>query len=113
MTPGTYNIPDQYAGDTCSGYQVEIDRDGVPVDLTGCAIKVQMKLRPSEELSLTLTNGTGISILNEEGGVFRLGPFSVPIKAGISVYDLQIKDTSDQITTYLRGSMKVLTQVTM
>lgn len=114
MTPATYNIPNQYAGDTFDGFQVTVTQTSndvtTPINLTN--ITIACKFKKDSSTVLDLTEGSGITIVDAEDGIFKIDAFSVPTDAGTYNYDIQFTYSSGSVKTYMRGTMKVIQQIT-
>lgn len=113
MTPGKYNWPAQYAGDTARPWEIQILEDGNPVDLTGATVKLQARRDPQQVVLVDLSSdGTGITITDAATGTFSVGGYALPDVQAMLTYDLQVLFPSGSITTYLTGAFPVYGQVT-
>jgi len=112
MTPSIYNFPDVVREDTISSRQFTITRtvSGVtnPEDLTGAIIKCTFK---HEEETVLKEIGSGITVTNPSGGVFVIDAFTLS-KAGNYAFDIEITFSNDTKKTYIKGSIKILSDVT-
>lgn len=113
MTPGIYNIPTQYEGDTFDGFQITITQTSegttTPINLLGTTIT--SKFKQDGTVVLDLSEGSGITIVDDEAGIFKIDSFTVP-STGMYEYDIQFVYADGSVKTYLRGSMKVVDQIT-
>jgi hypothetical protein len=98
----TYNI-NCVRGDTYNGVQFTIVKNAAPLDLTGAAIRAQIKKDSKSIPVKTLSLGAGISIINAAQGIFQIGPFLADIPAGTYRYDVQITIGS-VVKTYISGT---------
>ena len=116
MTPAVNDLPDQYAGDTFAARTYTVTRTvaGVttPENLTGVAIRLDIASGAQQGPTvIELAVGSGITVVNAAGGVFRVEPFAIPA-AGAYRYDIQFAYPDGRVRTYLRGRMTVLADVT-
>lgn len=114
MTPASYDLPNQYAGDTFDGFQLTITEtlSGIttPIDLGN--VTITSKFKQNGAIVLDLSEGSGITIVDAESGIFKLDKFTVP-SAGTYQYDIQfVYDSDGSVKTYLRGRMTVIDQIT-
>ena len=89
------------------------DVNGVPYDLAGFAAKSQIK---KSYYSTTPTANFVVTITDPTTGVINLtldSPTTANIAAGRYVYDVLIKNSSNNITRVLEGIVNVLPQVTV
>jgi len=113
MTPGKYNWPAQYAGDTARPWEIQILEDGNIVKLTGVTVKLQARRDPQGVVLLDLSSdGTGITITDEEEGKVRFGGYTNPDVQAMLTYDIQYHFPDGSLTTYLTGVYPVYGQVT-
>lgn len=113
MTPGKYNWPAQYAGDTARPWEIQILEDGNPVNLTGATVKLQARRDPQRVTLVDLSSdGTGITITDATAGTFSVGGYTLPDVDAMLIYDLQVLTASGSLTTYLTGTFPVFAQVT-
>jgi hypothetical protein len=114
MIPAVYNIPNQYAGDTFDGFQVTVTQTSndvtTPINLDG--ITLACKFKKDGATVLDLTEGSGITIVDAADGIFKLDAFSVPTETGNYNYDIQFTYSGGSVKTYMRGTMRVIQQVT-
>ena len=105
-TPGIYNPPPAYEGNTSDPLIFNFE-----FDLTDYAVAFTLALNGNDVLSLSV--GDGVTI---DATQVAIGPFTVPEGdgKGATTYDYQLTLTSDAgvVTTYVRGRYKVLGDVT-
>lgn len=106
-------------GDTYMG-RLAIFRDGEPADLTGCTLKVMLKLdnmTPDDSASLTLTIGSGLTILDTLTGSVDMeitAAQSAALNAARSyVWDLQVKEQGGRIFTACGGTVMLTHDVVL
>lgn len=85
----TYNFS-ALKGDTYDGATFTLVVNGSAVNLTGAVIKAQFK-KDKVGLSVkTISDGSGITIVDAQNGVFKIDPFIPNMPAGNYYYDIQI-----------------------
>lgn len=112
MLPGSYDISRQYAGDTFDGLRLTLTRteDEVttPIDLTGATVTFHLNaLSKNGTEVLNLSSGSGITVEDAEGGVFRIDPFRVPASPGNYFYAVRVLFPADVVKTYVEGKFPV------
>lgn len=114
MTPGCFDWPMQYAGDTAEWRELRISEAGAPISLTGATIKMQVMRRRGQTplIDLTSVANDGIEITDAENGVFRVGGFANPDIEAMCVYDLEITFADGFKRTFLAGVYPIQGQVT-
>ena len=91
MTPDFYEIPDHYKGDTFESITFTIKEDGVVVDLTSVSIKMDFRRdSPNGNIQQSMTIGSGLTVANAVGGVFRLDSFINDWDVGRYFYDTEL-----------------------
>ncbi len=111
MIQGVYDFPDVVKGDTFNAVTFTIAIDAIAVNLTGAAISVKFRSSFNSPPSLSLSVGSGVTVTNAAGGVFRINAFACNFPVGTYVYDIQIS-VGGTIKTYIKGSLNVLNEVT-
>lgn len=111
-----FNIPDQYNGDSFEEvtFNFYVNDTDSPTNLSNATPKIQ--IRNKKDLNTvveTLTINNGLVWVNQSQGKFKILK-STPIDwgAGIYLYDLQVTD-SGKVKTYLKGYIKVLSEITV
>ena len=110
MIPATYNFTDAYKGDTYDSIDFHLTQNGEDIDLTGAAILIQFKTSAEASPSLTLTVGSGITITDATGGVFRIDDQIIDINPNTYFYDIQVTN-GGRVDTYLSGRLQVKTDI--
>lgn len=116
MKPAYYRMQDTVTGDTFDGAAFTItstfEAVTTPVNLTGCAIKIQYRKSHSSEALVTLVQGQGITITNAALGQFKIDPVLLNLIPDEYFYDIQITFTSGAIKTFVTGNHKILSDYT-
>lgn len=111
MVPATYNFSDIYKGDTMEDVTFQITEDGSAVDLTGSAIKMQLRHAGKLYADFSLASSS-IVVLNSTGGQFKVCPGIVDIPARVYNYDIEVTLASGDRKTYIAGTINVLPEIT-
>lgn len=107
-----FDFPRQTAGDTFLQQQFTLLINGVAVDLTSAAIKLEFRKQNSNgEVVQTLTIGNGITIVSAIGGIFTVDEFQLPEEPAIYIYDIQFT-IGTTVRTYIFGQLNLEDQVT-
>lgn len=103
-------------GSTFSFVATWEDPDGDPIDVTGCAARMQV--RPWQEsetvlLSLTTANG-GITLGGAAGTVtvYASDEATAALPPGYAVYDIEIETAAGAVTRLLQGAVDISPEVT-
>lgn len=113
MVPGTYNIPDHYRNDTWQGLVFNIVANGVPVDLTGAAVKISFR-RHSKDNSVedTRTGAGQAAVTDGPNGEITFYGYVVTYVAATYYYDLQVTTSGGDVITYVAGTWTIIEDVT-
>lgn len=90
------------------------DADGVANDLTGCALKMQIK-NATGAVILELSTDNGGIVLTPASGLFSLvftHAQTAAIAVDSGVYDVQLTDSAGEITTLFGGDVMFMGEVT-
>ena len=116
MSVASYNIDDQYKGDTFNGVQFQLKNksDNTPIDLTDASLKTQFrKDTATGDVQLEITDGNGITVVDAVNGIFKFDAIEdLDWSVRTYVYDVEITFLSGFIRTYVKGGMKVKQDVT-
>lgn len=115
MTPGCFDWPTQYAGDTARYHEFVVKEGGEAVDLTGATITMQARRGRGQAALVDLTSvaSAGIEITDATAGTFTIGGYSIPdIASAVLTYDVQVTFADGSKRTYIAGSYPVQGQVT-
>lgn len=114
MKPKYYRIADHLKGDYWDGLKFTIKDtvSNVPLDLTGCTVKIQFK-KSAKTGSLVeeLTDTSGITV-TALTGVIQMNGFKVDWDADIYYWDLQIVFPDDRPITYIEGTITITQDTT-
>jgi hypothetical protein len=110
----TYNFPDHYKGDTFEGKVFTLQVNDEPAPLEGASIKMDLRKNNKETtpLTLRLSTGNGITILNPASGIFSIDNQMIDIPAETYVFDIQITFSNQEVKTYVGGTWTILQDVT-
>ena len=113
MTPSTADYKDHTRGDTIGARVFTITKtvDGVTsaVDLTGAEIRVDFVL---SEYKVSKRAENGITVNDAVNGEFQIDSFTLD-HVGIWKYDIEIKFPDETVKTWIKGSIKILSDVTV
>jgi len=113
-TQGIYSIKEAVRGDTARSFMLKFTDSGAPMDLTGTSICMQV--RPTEEGKLMLelrSPANGITFIDAAAGEIRIDEIErVTLPAGVYYWDLQITFASGVRATYIKGTWKILNDIT-
>ncbi|NRA92043.1 MAG: hypothetical protein HRU26_05055 [Psychroserpens sp.] len=115
MISGIFNYPDSIKGDTIASQSIRFSTkdsngDKTPIDLTNKTIRCHFTYQNKK---VKLEEGSGITIIDAADGRFRIDSFTLPC-AGVWVYDVEMSDdNTNEVYTYLRGSIKIINDVTL
>ena len=113
MAQETYKIPDAVKGDTFIGVTFNLVVNAAPVDLTGAAIKMQLKgSTNSATVALTLEIGSGITVVDAVNGIFEIDAQIIDITPLCYFYDIQITFPDATVKTYIKGRWEITPEVT-
>ena len=117
MSPGKWNIPNQYKGDSFDRINFAVfttnSDSGSETDLTGVVPKMQIrKDSAAGRLVKTLTITDGLEWTAQASGTFYLDPFLITFDSGDYVYDLQFTYADTSVVTYLKGGFELIDDVT-
>ena len=115
MVPAVYNYGNQYRGDTLDSVQFTlIDKDtSLPIDLTGASLKIQFRKPFKGATQLTITDGSGITIVSPTTGRLIIDSFILDWDPGVYLYDIEITFANSTVKTYVRGSINVISDATI
>tara|TARA_R110000851_G_scaffold332337_1_gene508153 strand:- start:975 stop:1322 length:348 start_codon:yes stop_codon:yes gene_type:complete len=103
-----FNFPDHYKGDTFDSITFTVKEDGVPVDLTGVAIKMDFRKNSyTGNLKESKTLGSGLTLVDAINGKFQLDKYINDWDSANYYYDAQITFSVLDIRTYFKGRSTV------
>ena len=112
MTPQIVDYKNYVRGDTINArlFTLSQTAGGVtsPIDLTGASIRATFVC---PQTCVKKTVGEGISIVDATNGQFQINTFSLPIE-GKWCYDIEIEFPDGTVKTWIKGTIKILNDVT-
>ena len=113
--PAMYNFPNSYKNDGLSAFNLKLKyASGALIDLTGSSVSMQLKNGVGVamwEFSTTPGANTLLSILPD--GIIQFPAInSWDIPASEYNYDLQVTDNTGFVRTYIKGTWKVVQDIT-
>lgn len=113
MTPSTANYKDYTRGDTIGARAFTITKtvDDVtsPLNLTNAEIRVDFVFK---EYRVSKTIDNGITVNDAANGQFQIDSFTLT-HVGIWDFDVEIKFPDETVKTWVKGSIKILSDVTV
>lgn len=114
-----YKIPDHLKGDTFDGVIFTVSVNSVPLNLTDASFKMTLvKQAPQKDIKvktpvLTLTSPSGgLSLVNGPLGKFQINKQIINIPPDVYAYDIQITLADGTVKTYVKGTWKILQDIT-
>lgn len=108
--PAIFNI-EVYRGDTWDGQVFTVSLNGAPIDLTGCTIRMQVRLNRAATPILDISTTSGITIVDAAAGKFQINPVLINQPGGRYIYDIQFT-TSSIVRTFIAGAFTIMDDVT-
>ncbi len=110
----TANFPDRVFGTTFKVVTYTMtDENGNPIDLTGYLIEIAFKKQANADAAKFLSSNTGgITITDAANGVWQIDSFVINMPPALYLYDIKTTDSFGVIEDYVRGSFKVLQNIT-
>lgn len=110
MTPALYTMPSHRRGDTTASLTFTFER-GDPaeaIDLTGAAVNIKFRDRQTKRVALTLSVGSGITIVSAVNGQARINKGAMsPLDCGVYDYDVELIEGNGDKSTYVYGTKTV------
>lgn len=116
MTPQVYNITDQYKGDSFGGvdFQVLDAITKVPIDFTNATMRCQFRKGSEKGIIVRdITIGSGITVTDAVNGEFSIDGFDITFSAGVYFYDIPTVFSGVVATTYIKGTLTVIQDITV
>jgi len=113
--PANFDFPAHYQSDGLGSFTITLRyRSGLPVDLTGATVRMQLRNQLTNAVEYTFgTMRSNATLVIEPEGVIRFPNIkSWGIKAGKYRYDLEVTDSRGFVRTYLMGVWNVNNDVT-
>ena len=102
-------------GDTFNAVQFTLLSDAVPIDLTGCVIRMFLrKNAKTGQIYRTFSNNVGgITVITPTSGIFQIDQFLADMPAAVYYYDIEIRFPGGVVKTYLSGILDIQQDVTV
>jgi hypothetical protein len=108
----TFIIPKHKRGDDWDGLQFLIKVNGTALNLTGATIAADFKLKSKTgQLKKQMTVGSGVTITDAAGGIFKMDGFKVDMPVGIYYFDVEIT-VAGNTKTRIEGTWEITQDVT-
>jgi len=99
----TYNFPNHRKGDTFRARQIDF-----AFDITDAIIKMQFRLPGASSLAFEWsTVDDSFLVTDATAGLVIMSKKILDFKPAVYVYDLQITDSTGDVTTYFEGSILI------
>ena len=101
-------------GDTFAEVPFQINKDGIPLDLTGAIIHMQLRKSPGGTVYLNLTSvsNLGITMTSALDGAFKINEMILNLEANVYLYDIEITFPSGEVKTWISGQFTVTNDIT-
>jgi hypothetical protein len=101
-------------GDTFAVVPFQINKDGLPLNLTGAIIRMQLRKSPGGTIYLNLTSvsNLGITITNGLNGAFKINEMILNLEPNVYLYDIEIIFPSGEVKTWISGQVTVINDIT-
>ena len=101
-------------GDTFAEVPFQINKDGIPLNLTGAIIHMQLRKSPGSTVYLNLTSvaNAGITMTSELDGAFKINEMILNLEANVYLYDIEITFPSGEVKTWISGQFTVTNDIT-
>lgn len=109
-----YNFPTHIKGDTMESVSFTFNVNGLPLDLTGASIRMDVRTKIDSVQLVRWDTGSlgGLTISDPSNGVLIFDTKVVDIEAGRHKYDIEITLASGEIKSYVSGIFNVVQDVT-
>lgn len=110
----TFNIPRHRRGDTWMGFnKIAITVDSIPINLSGCDIKIEFREDYDAPVALSLSTTTSTILIQPGLSSITVPPLIVDIPPGTYKYDLQVTNNLlNTINTYMEGYWEIHFDIT-
>jgi len=104
---------EHYKGDTFKQIPMVYKTNGVPQDLTGAIIRMQLRKEKDgvSYLELTSVDDSGITITDAVNGAFKINEQIIDIQSGNYIYDIEF-NINGVIETLIKGDFIITNDVT-
>ena len=103
-----------WQGDTWSPGTITATVSGTPINFTGWSATMEIRNAISNDVAVTLTSTPAAGITLSTAGVitFSMTAAQTDLLLGEYRYDLEMQNTTNEITTYIYGKITVVTDTT-
>jgi hypothetical protein len=110
----TANFPDRVFGTTFKTVTYTMtDENGDPINLSGWLIEIAFKKQANADAAKFLSSATGgITITDAANGIWQINAFTIDMSPALYLYDIKTTDSFNVVEDYVRGSFKVLQNIT-
>ena len=103
---------EHYRGDTFDAVEFEVKIDGIAVDLTDYAIKMQLRENYNKDIALELSlDNNKLALIDAINGKFNIVEQIIDIDGGIYLYDIEFNNNG-VIDTFVKGNFEIIEDVT-
>lgn len=101
-------------GDTFDKVDFALIRNTLPLDLTNCTVRMQIKKECNgiSILSFTTVESAGLTIIDAVGGLFKINKQIINIPEFNYIYDIEITFSNGDVKTWISGDFFVTCDVT-
>lgn len=107
----TYNIT-VYNNDTYAGTDFTVTVNDVALNLTGAAIRMQVRRTRNEPAIIDIDTDDGITITDAAAGKFSIDEQIFSGVPGVYLYDIQITLSDGTVKTYIKGNFTITGDIT-
>lgn len=101
-------------GDTFEAVNFEMLINGLPIDLTNCVLRMQLRKEYGGVIikSFTTVANAGLTITNGLLGLFKINKQIIDIQAFSYLYDIELDYQNGDVKTYIKGNFIITNDVT-
>lgn len=101
-------------GDTFEAVNFQMLVNSVALNLTGCALRMQLRKEYGGVIFLSLTSvaSAGITITNPTSGIFSINRQIINLDAYNYIYDIELIKADGTVKTYVSGNFSITNDVT-
>ena len=120
-------------GDTFEAVNFQMLVNSVPLNLSGCTLRMQLKkeysgtvylylnsiytsdtslITSDSSIPIDLYSGGGITITNATSGLFKINKQIIDIEAGNYIYDIELDKPDGTVKTYISGNFLITNDIT-
>jgi len=101
-----------FEGDTFNAYDITINEDGSPVDLTGATVEFYARFNHPDTGAVSINKSTsagGVTLTDADAGELQIDEFDLSsMSVGTHYCFLRVTFSSGEIRTYIKGRMDIL-----